>query len=195
VKATTMAAVLATAFALTGGEARADAFLTRFMGVAPGKTKTFACFARAYTSQHLSEHPLQNVKTMRMLAVVDPENPDTVDLRIGVWFRTIKGRLETDGNCSSPHVEGEPDNASSAHCSVACDGGQIDVALRSDGAVRLGIPAGARLWDPHAKGDDDTVHGAFGPDDKLFRLDRSPLAACTDMAMDKDERAAMLRQR
>ena len=57
----------------------------------------------------------------------------------------------------------------------------------------VGIPAGARLWKPGADNPDDNVHGAFGPDDKLFRLDRAALGECLPLAVDKDERSRLTR--
>jgi hypothetical protein len=183
----------ATLVATSGAQAAGDAFITRFMGVAPGKAKTFACFNRVYAPEHLAAHPRQNVKTMMLLAVVDPANADAIDLRIGVAFRTRKGALETEGNCVSPRAEGEAGVVSSAHCSVACDGGAIDVALKANGSALLAIPAGARLWKPGSDDPGANVHGAFGPDDKLFRLDRAALDACAPLAADKDEKARLSR--
>ncbi len=165
------------------------------MGAPPGKTKTFACFTRIYDPAHLAAHPQQNVKTMMLLAVADPEDADTIDLRIGVTFRTRKGTLETEGSCFTGHVEGEPVDDSGLHCSVACDGGAFDVALRADGAVRLGIPEGARLWKPGSDDPSGNVHGAFGPDDKVFRLDRAALKECAPLAADEEEKARLTRAR
>jgi hypothetical protein len=188
---------LAVAALLTasGAQAAGDPFIARFMGAALGKAKTFACFNRVYDPAHLTAHPEQNVKTMMLLAVVDPDSPDEIDLRIGVTFRTRNGMLETDGICASPHAEGEPSDATSAHCSVNCDGGAIDVELKANGSVLLGIPEGARLWKPGSDDPDANVRGAFGPDDKLFRLDRAALGQCLPLAVDKDEKASLLRAR
>jgi hypothetical protein len=132
---------------------------------------------------------------MTLLAVADPENAEAIDLRIGVAFRTRTGTLETEGSSFSGHVEGEPAGASSLHCSVACDGGAFDISLRVDGAVRLGIPEGARLWKPGSDDPSGNVHGAFGPDDKVFRLDRAALRECAPLAADKDEKARLSRAR
>ena len=175
------------------GQAEAAGFIASFIGGEPSKTAaSFACFNRAYDAAHLASHPQQNVETMTLLAVVDPANPDEVQLRFGVTFRSRKGMLETNGGCGIVKDDnGAPASATAAHCNVDCDGGAIDVTLKSDGNVLVGIPAGARLWKP---GDDDpehNVHGAFGPDDKLFRLDRAALAQCLPLAVDKGERARL----
>jgi hypothetical protein len=178
-------------------EAAESGFIARFLGAEPSKSAdSFACFDRTYDPAHLAAHPQQNVKTMMLLAVVDPANPDEVQLRFGVTFRSRKGMLETNGGCAVVGGEGAAaPNLTTAHCNVDCDGGAIDVTLKTDGAVLVAIPAGARLWKPGADNPDDNVHGAFGPDDKLFRLDRAALGDCLPLAVDKDERARLTRGR
>jgi hypothetical protein len=171
----------------------AGGFIAGFFGVEPSKTaESFACFNRVYDPAHLASHPQQNVKTMTLLAVVDPVNPDELQLRFGVTFCSRKGMLETNGGCGIAKDEnGGPTSATSAHCNVDCDGGAIDVTLKTDGNVLVGVPAGARLWKPGADDPDDNVHGAFGPDDKLFRLDRAALGECLPLAADKNEKARL----
>jgi hypothetical protein len=167
-------------------------FTKRLMGRAPGKGKTAACFNRVYDDSHLAAHPQQNVRTMTLLVLIDSNTPDNYDLRVGVTFRNRKHFFETQGDCMSPHPEEGAPAASGVHCSIACDGGSIDVALKDNGSVLLTMPAGARLWRPGAD-DNDTVHGAFGPDDKLFRVDRGDLPQCLPLASAKDEKALLTR--
>jgi hypothetical protein len=178
--------------ALADPAQNSDDFVKRLMGGTPGKGKTFACFNRVYDEPHLASHPRQNVRAMSLLVVVDAENPDSYNLRIGVNFRNRKHFFETSGDCGNPHTEGAAGGAYTAHCGVACDGGAIDVALKDNGSVLLTIPDGARVWRPGAE-DNDTVHGAFGEDDKLFRVDRVDLAQCAALGTDKGERAALTR--
>jgi hypothetical protein len=186
-------AALSALIAAAPTEAAAGGFIASFMGAEPSKTaESFACFNRVYDPAHLASHPQQNVKTMTLLAVLDPVNPDEVQLRFGVTFRSRKGMLETNGGCAV--VSGEGGAASSlttAHCNVDCDGGAIDVTLKTDGNVLVGIPAGARLWKPGSDNPDDNVHGAFGSDDRLFRLDRAALDQCLPLAADKNEKARL----
>ena len=187
--------LIAAALLASGARAAESDFVARFMGAPPGKTKTYACFNRVYDPAHLAAHPQQNVKTMALLAVADPEDADSIDLRIGVTFRTRNGKLETEGSCFTGHVEGEPADASGLHCSVACDGGAFELSLRTDGAIGLGIPEGARLWKPGSDDPGGNVHGAFGPDDKVFRLDRAALRECAPLGADKEEKARLSRAR
>jgi hypothetical protein len=167
-------------------------FIKRLMGRAPGKGKTVACFNRVYDDAHLASHPQQNVRTMTLLVLIDSENPDNYNLRVGVNFRNRKHYFETEGDCANPTAEGEAGGAYSAHCSVACDGGGIGVALKDNGSVLLTIPDGARVWRPGAD-DNDTVHGAFGADDKLFRVDRADLRQCMPLAAARDEKDLLSR--
>ena len=171
----------------------AGGFIAGFLGVEPSKSAdTFACFNRVYDPAHLASHPQQNVKTMTLLALVDPANPDEVQLRFGVTFRSRKGMLETNGGCAVVSEEGgAAPGLTTVHCNVDCDGGAIDVTLKTDGNVLVGIPAGARLWKPGSDNPDDNVHGAFGSDDKLFRLDRAALDQCLPLAADKNEKARL----
>jgi hypothetical protein len=178
--------------AFAGPATSSQDFIKRLMGRAPGKGKTVACFNRVYDEAHLASHPQQNVRNMTLLIVMDSGNPDSYSLRIGVNFRNRKHYFETDGDCMSLHPEGEAGGAYAAHCGVACDGGSIDVALKDNGSVLLTIPDGARVWRPGAD-DNDTVRGAFGADDKLFRVDRAELPQCLPLAADKDEKAALAR--
>jgi len=190
----TLSAVLMAALLAFASDAfGAEDFLARLLGHAPGKGKSYACFARVYDPAHLASHPRQNVRSMILLVVLDPENPYSYQLRIGSHFRSLKGMLDTEGDCGVAQDSTDAASPAGAHCSVACDGGSIDVALKDKDAVLLTIPEGARLWKPGADETSGNVHGAFGPDDKLFRLDRSPVAECAEEGADATETALLKR--
>jgi len=184
-------AVLALGAAIVNSAATADEFLDRFMGAPIGKAKAFACFARDYDAEHLAAHPLQNVKSMRLLVIVDPNAPGDISLRIRASFRTRKGALDTEGNCGLP--DGGESSPEGLRCGVDCDGGKMELNLKSSGSVLLSVPDGARLWVPGSDNPDGNVHGAFGPDDKLFRLDRTAAIDCLPLAEAPDEKAAIKR--
>jgi hypothetical protein len=188
---TLYAAATATMLGFTADALGAEDFVSRLLGHPAAKGKTYACFTRVYDPAHLASHPQQNVRSMILLVVMDSDNPDSYQLRIGSHFRTRKGILDTAGDCGVPHDAGA---AAGAHCGVACDGGEIDVALKDKDAVMLSIPEGARLWKPGAD-DNASVHGAFGPDDKLFRLERSRAAECAEEGADASEKALLKRIR
>jgi hypothetical protein len=179
-----------------GVQSAGSDFIARFFGATPGKAKSFACFSRKYDPAHLAMHPNQNVAAMHLLAVLDPESGGAIDARIRVNFRSGKGALETSGSCGSVHDGDSPGEASAVHCAVDCDGGAIDVSLKTNGAVLVGIPEGARLWDPKSPDAGDARDKRnFGADDKQFRLDRARLKECMPLASGDDEKAALRRGR
>ena len=187
---TLYAAATATMLGFTADALGAEDFVSRLLGHPAAKGKTYACFTRVYDPAHLASHPQQNVRSMILLVVVDSDDPDSYQLRIGSHFRTRKGMLDTAGDCAVPHDASDAASTAGAHCSVACDGGAIEVALKDKNAVMLSIPEGARLWKPGAD-DNASVHGAFGLDDKLFRLDRSPAAECAEEGADATEKSLL----
>jgi hypothetical protein len=131
---------------------------------------------------------------MLALVKIDPEIPQSYELRIGSYFRKLKARLDTAGSCAMSAAQHEEGGAMTVHCAVDCDGGSFDVALKDNGSILVGIPEHARLWKPGSDEPSD-VHGAFGPDDKLFRIDRAQTAECLPLAADAAERREIARAR
>jgi hypothetical protein len=180
------------ALAAGGGDV---ALQTQIFGHPLSATKAHACFQRAYDEKHLKGHPQQNVRTMTMLVTGNAENPDAPGylVALDVRFRKAETHFQTYGSCSS--VEGEGgETATSIGCGIDCDGGQIDVKLKDDKTILVGIPDGARMWDPNSESDteeDTGGRGQFGEDDKLFRLDRTALTDCLPLATDDDEKAQL----
>ena len=111
-------------------------------------------------------------------------------------FRKNGAHFETEGDCRSlfpaPTAGGA---ATAAHCGIECDGGSLDVSLKDTGAILVGIPDRARIWRRGTDMDDDNgpYHKRFGLDDKLFRLDKAPLADCLPLVSDPLEKAALRR--
>jgi len=201
------AAVAATLLSLAAPAAAGtwEDFIKRLLAREPAVGESYACFDRLYDAAHLASHPQQNVRAMTLLvkytieAHPEPGEAPRYEVRIGVDFRKTKRMKEVDGECSALHPEGDPTGPVKAHCAVACDGGSIDVALKDNGAMLVTIPDGAKTWTPGAddaedEGDKAVLHGGFGPDDKLFRLDRAEMKRCLALAADKQEKAQILRQ-
>jgi hypothetical protein len=194
------AAMVAAAFPAAAASAEtAEEFAKRLLGRDPAKGATYACFDRVYGAGHLASHPKQNVRSMAVLAIyiIDPKGEDEprYDLRIGVNFRKATRMAEVEGDCRALKPEDDPNGPVTAHCSVACDGGRIDVALKDNGSILVTIPDGARTLDESPDGPNVKVlHGGFGADDKLFRVDRADLRQCLELGADKDEKAALQRQ-
>jgi hypothetical protein len=200
---TTLAFTLAaaTAPALAAGATTPQEFAKRLLGREPAKGVTYACFDRVYDSAHLASHPQQNTRAMAALVVytIDSKVSDEphYDLRIGVNFRKSAHMLEVEGDCRALKPDDDPNGAVTAHCSIACDGGSLDVALKDNGSLLVTIPDGARTFTPGLDDDKEPrrLHGGFGADDKLFRVDRADIKQCLELGADKQEKAQMLRSR
>ncbi len=168
------------------------AFQQRLFGRALDSKVTHACFTRIYDPQHLAEHPQQNVRTMLLMVKGNIEDGEPrYELRIGVTFRKSGAHFESSGSCGSIHDADKGGNGV-AHCGVDCDGGQIDVSLKDAKSVVVSIPEGARFWRAGSDNDSDQ-RKRFGSDDKVFRLDKTALSECLNLADDKEEKAAMRR--
>jgi hypothetical protein len=197
------ALLLAAAPALSAGAATSEEFARRLLGREPARGATYACFNRLYDAAHLASHPQQNVRSMLALVVytVDPkaaDQPPQYDLRIGVVFRKRTHMVQAEGDCRALKPENDPNGPVTAHCSVACDGGSIDVALKDNGSLLVTLPDGARVWtsdesDKQGEADLKGLHGGFGADDKLFRVDRADIKQCLELGADAEEKANMTR--
>lgn len=174
----------------TGFAAAADANLQLF-GRDVGKEKAYACYARVYTKAHLAGHPDQNVRDI-MVFVDSYEDEGGAGrqyiLGMSVNFRQLKKPYSAYGGCSLG-----TDGKQALHCGIDCDGGTIGVRIKDKNSILLDIPDGARVSDDAGEEEpSDTPEGAkFGPDDKIFRLDRAALSACLPLASDEETRAAI----
>jgi hypothetical protein len=182
-----------------GASGNAAALQTQIFGHPLGTEKAHACFQRAYDAKHLESHPDQNVRTMTLLVTGDVSDPNApaYSVAIDVRFRKAETHFQTYGSCWS--VEGEGgESASAIGCGIDCDGGRIDINLKDDKSILVGIPDGARMWDPNSVSDsasdaedEPDSPGQFGADDKLFQLDRTALTDCLPLAGEDDEKAAL----
>lgn len=195
--------ILASAFpvpALGAGAPENVALQTQIFGHPLSTEKAHACFQRAYDDAHLKSHPQQNVRTMTLLVTGDASDPNAPGYSVGidVRFRKADTHFQTYGSCWSVEGDGGA-SASSIGCGIDCDGGQIDVKLKDDKSILVGIPDGARMWDANSVTDPNAdsgeeepdTRGQFGADDKLFRLNRAALTDCSPLAVDDDEKAAL----
>ena len=159
--------------------------------------RTEACFGRAYDAAHLSAHPKQRVTSFHLAREFkedqnlefDPtpeqevKNEDgsygRVNVNAYVRFRDRKGVFTNALSC----VKGDD---SLVRCAIDCDGGSFN--LNSSGQSLLLENNGFVVVGGCGANDDEyenPEHVSPGADDKAFRLDPKPFAAC--MA----ERAAM----
>jgi hypothetical protein len=166
----------------------------------PGRTETRpplltadqeACFGRTYDAAHLKAHPKQKVASFHVLRSLEErrqaENwtPDAraeairnfredgqASVSAFVNFRDRKGTFYNSLTCDKETREG-------VRCMIECDGGSFRmvrtggnaVLLHNNGFVLLG-GCGEEIEDSQR------VHLSPGADDKVFRLDSQPIAAC-----------------
>lgn len=183
------------------------AFAGRMFAGAALKSKNYACFVRRYDGQHLAQHPLQKVTVMKLLITAEHVPDDPVleySFRLGVNFRDRPGNFDSSGSCGHAPTVQTSDNSDippedrvtlpdgiDFSCGVDCDGGGITVNLaHQDAAVIVKLDR-IRIW--KGKDPDEAAVSALqgGADDKIFRLDRTGLNECAELANDRKELAAM----
>lgn len=181
----TIATLVAAGLVLGAGgtAASADETDVKIFGYEPGDARAAACFVRVYDEAHLKAHPQQNVTTMTMLVDGEPDDAGRYyALSLGVTFRGSDSQMRASGGCGAT-----ADGVELISCGIDCDGGTIGLRFRDAGSILVDIPDGARTWDPDAPEDEeefvDTV-GRFGPDDKVFRLDRADPSQCVSLSYD-----------
>jgi hypothetical protein len=159
----------------------------KIFGRDPGTQAAHACFIRRYTKAHLASHPDQNVTAM-LAYIGRQEGPDPYySVSLQVNFRQFNKPFQVSGSCS--------ENAEGAlSCGVECDGGSLGVRVKNEQSILVDIPQSVRLFDPSASDEfADLPKGArFGPDDKLFRLDRTELSDCAPVIFDEDIKAKVI---
>jgi len=159
--------------------------------------KTESCFGRSYDAAHLSAHPKQRVtsfylarefkedRNLEFDPTPEQELKDNdgeygrININAYVRFRDRKGVYTNGLSC------GKGDDGK-VRCGVDCDGGSFD--LKASGASLLLENQGFVVVGGCGASEDEQEneeHVMPGADDKVFRLDPKPVAAC--MA----ERAAM----
>ena len=185
----------ATADAARAGATGNDDFIVHLFGgpVSPDQ-KTYACFTRAYDSEHLAEHPQQKVNAMKLLLTVEkvPDDPElNYSFRLGVKFRNRYGKFDSSGDCGHGKVFEEGTNQAMLGCGVDCDGGGINVELGKDDKSAIVKLARIRIWRDNNYDEDAAQELDAGADDKVFRLDRAPLEDCESLVTDRKELAAI----
>jgi hypothetical protein len=192
-RALTVAVVLAT-FAPSGHAAGAgNEFMTHLVGHLYRQGESLACFARQYDKAHLAAHPRQQVIFAK--ALIDahfterwaPKGYQGYMYQVSLAFR-FRGREETLTGVMECG-DGKPKDSLSGGASCAMVGGTTShLALDGDNLLVMRIPGGADLWAPGPKEQrHDTVKNPFGPDDVEFRLVRTDVRQCEDLAFDRQK--------
>jgi hypothetical protein len=151
-----------------------------FAGKVAVTGKSYACFTRGYDAAHLTKHPKQKVKAMRLLVSAEmlPEDKQlNYSFQLGVDFRDRKGKFESSGSCGHPSAFQESADKMHLGCGVDCDGGGISIELANGDRSALIRLEQVAIWDV-SKQDSERVGFDGGADDRLFRLERTSLDAC-----------------
>lgn len=149
------------------------------------------CFGRTYDAAHLRKHPRQRVTSFHILRDFSPDpNAETEHL-------SREEMLSADGEYGNILLSGyvrvrgrkgvysnqftcRPDDTAAMRCGIDCDGGQF--TARPRGSSLLVQNEGFVVLGGCGASEDDTDNPVFispGADDKVFRLDRQPLAQCS----------------
>jgi hypothetical protein len=121
------------------------------------------------------------------------EGPDKYySVNMQVNFRQLKKPFQVSGNCGV-----DADGRKTLSCGIDCDGGHIDVRVKSEAALLIEIPTYARIFDPSDLETDERADvpekARFGSDDKIFRVDRTDLKNCVPVIYDEDIKAKVMR--
>ena len=190
--AITAAAALAPVAATGEGS---NAFFTHMLGRLYPSGESFACFSRRYDEAALAAHPDQNVTFAKVLASASYRQsasgakPDAYSIELGLAFR-FRGRAETLTSAASC---GGARAGETLHDGASCAGpvgsaGHMRLALEGADALIMTIPNGSDLWGPGPIDQrHDVIKNPFGADDKIFRLHRTDVSHCEDLAFDRQK--------
>lgn len=168
----------------------ADAFGQQMFAGAFNKEKSYACFVRSYDPGHLVRHPLQKVKTMKLLVTAESDPGSQIvgySFRMGLSLRNRAGNFDSSGGCGF----GKAETTHKPHisCAVDCDGGGISVEMTKDNKSVLLRLDKISIWHDN-KPDGIGLDLSGGADDRVFRLDRANLDICRSLIADRKELAA-----
>ncbi len=144
------------------GRADAQDFLEQYLGAAGGAAH---CYARAYTRQHLQDHPDQRVTvfTLRQSDAPEAATPGTYGVQIAFRLRNAADTYGSEAECTA--------TGRGAACLVEADGGSFTLQP-SDGALMLRVE---RL---EVEGETSFSPNLADSDDRVFRLYRSAAREC-----------------
>ena len=191
----TIAAFLA-GFAPAGHATEAGSgseFLAHVVGHLYRQGESFACFLRQYDAADLAAHPRQQAIFVKALVDAHFGEPMLPNGHAGYMYQVslafrFRGHNETLTGVAECG-DGKPKDSSRDGAVCAGPGEKAShLALDRDGALVLRVPGGADLWAPGPIDQrHDTVKNPFGPDDVTFRLVRTDLNQCEDLAFDRQK--------
>jgi hypothetical protein len=195
IRSVVLAALVGSAFAPVAMAAESqNEFLAHLVGHLYRTGETFACFSRRYDDAYLEAHPQQDVVFAKALVAAyfrpSASNPKdgaySYQVSLGFTFRGRSDVLTSVAECGEGKTKDSLRDGAVCAGPVGSDG---DMHLGLDGrSLLMTIPNGSDLWAPGpVEQRHDTVKNPFGVDDKIFRLDRTNLSQCEDMAFDRQK--------
>jgi hypothetical protein len=168
-------------------------FLANLVGRLYRQGQSFACFSRQYDDAHLAAHPQQQVTFVKVLvdayfresSLAPASGSYSYQVSIAFRFRDRTDTLTGVAECG----DGKPKDSlrGGANCAGPAD---ATTHLGQEGrqVLVVTIPNGADLWGPGPVDKrHDTVKNPFGPDDGVFRLTRTDVRQCEDLAFDRQK--------
>jgi hypothetical protein len=192
-----LSAVLTGSFsARADDEAKKQDFAKRlFAGKLGQNDKTYACFKRVYSAEHLARHPKQKVNRMMLLVTAEKapsEGASGYSFRLGLAYRNRKGTFDSSGECRNAIFDEKPGEISARFgCSVDCDGGGIGIDLTKDNHAAILRVERVRIWRNNKPDEEASYSLEAGQDDHIFRLERVDDKQCYSLVTDREELAAM----
>jgi len=148
--------------------------------ILPAEPGRRGCWRRIYDARHLSSHPRQTVAEMTFFLRVKAYDAKGNEVAHGDHvFHNFALAVKRRGEASARVTSGDCSGETAMQCAVDCDGGgaKIERAPKGDDGLVLRLEG-----EGVAFGNDcDTQRGTFlapGVDDKIFRLEAEPIAAC-----------------
>jgi hypothetical protein len=186
-------AVLASFSELGEAAGSSNEFLHHLVGHLYRNGESFACFSRQYSDAHLASHPGQQVTFMQALIDAHFNKPQVpyqtgsymYQVRLAFKFRGREETLTGVAECG----DGTPKDSLRGGAVCAGPGDKPShLALDGSKGLVMKFQGGADLWAPGPIDQrHDTVKNPFGPGDVAFRLARTNLKQCEDLAFDRQK--------
>jgi len=168
-------------------------FLANLLGGLGHKGEWFACFSQQYDEAHLAAHPEQRVTFVKVLvdgyfrtSALGPASGSYMyQVSLAFRFRDRTDTLTGVAECG----DGKPKDSlrGGANC-AGPDDADTHLGLAGRQVLVVTLSKGADLWAPGPVDKrHDTVKNPFGPDDKVFRLTRTDVRQCEDLAFDRQK--------
>jgi hypothetical protein len=167
------------------GATDAAGFAQRMFGAPVGSQRAEACFVRRYDAAHLAQHKRQKVTDMKLLVtaemVAEADKP-VYGYHVEMKLRSQASAFTATGDCSHAEASDTGREATQIRCDVGCGGAGLTVRLANDNRSTM-LEITNIAISPRGKStpeDERIFKGTV--DNRLYRLDRAPLADCLSLS-------------